>query len=183
MHCRKNENIPNFVLSPLCMVCVCVCVYVCVCVWIYIIPDSNYLSIFLSISKISSKEIKLLLFDSTFMLTWCKCSPKQTNTGNLQCYEVIFIFRLPQYFPWKTLQSSLPPIWFVLKQFWKTDFWTPLSLKDLNKNKPVLVKIRHEDMFALCLHAITITLLFNIMYPVSNLFLSLLRNGRNIVSS
>ena len=36
MHCRKNENIPNFVLSPLCMVCVCVCVcvcvYVCVCV-------------------------------------------------------------------------------------------------------------------------------------------------------
>ena len=89
------------------------------------------------------------------------------NKQTLETYNVmkwsLFLDSL-NIFHGKTLQSSLPPIWFVLKQFWKADFWTPLSLKDLNKNKPVLVKIRHEDMFALCLHAITIyaTIQYNV---------------------
>ena len=41
-----------------------------------------------------------------------------------------------------------------LKIFLKTDFWTPLSYKDLSKNKPLLVTIIYEDIFVLCLHAI-----------------------------
>ena len=89
------------------------------------------------------------------------------NKQTLQTYSVmkwsLFLDTL-NIFHGKTLQLSLPAIWFVLKQFWKTDFWTPLSLKKLNENKPVLVTIRYEDIFALCLQAITIyaTIQYNI---------------------
>ena len=51
------------------------CLCICTCACIYIIPILTYLSIFLSTFKISSKEIKLL-FDSSFMLTWCNWAPK-----------------------------------------------------------------------------------------------------------
>ena len=53
---------------------------------------SNFnLYVHLSICMVSSKEIKLHLSDSSFMLTLCNCRPKYTNTGNLQCDLVIFI--------------------------------------------------------------------------------------------
>ena len=53
---------------------------------------SNFnLSVYLSISKVSGKEIKLLLFDSSFMLNWCNWPPKYANTGNLQCDLAIFV--------------------------------------------------------------------------------------------
>ena len=55
-------------------VCVCLCVFVCVC--IYIILILIYLSIFLYVCTISCKEMKLRLFDSNFMLTWCSWTPK-----------------------------------------------------------------------------------------------------------
>ena len=62
------------------------------CVYIYIIPILIYLSIFLSIFKVSSKEIKLLLSYSSSMLTWCNWQPNYTNTGNLQCDNQWFSF-------------------------------------------------------------------------------------------
>ena len=48
--------------------CIIVCVCVCVCVCTDIIQILIYLLIFPSIFKVSSKEIKLLLFDSIIML-------------------------------------------------------------------------------------------------------------------
>ena len=47
------------------------------CVSIYIVPVLINLSIFLSVFKVSSKEIKLLRWDSNFMRTWFNCPPQQ----------------------------------------------------------------------------------------------------------
>ena len=59
-------------------------IYVCVCM--YVIPTLIYLSNFLYIFKVSSKEIKLLLFDSSFMqLGAIDCPNKRT----LELYSVI----------------------------------------------------------------------------------------------
>ena len=38
----------------------------------------------------------------------------------------------------------------------KTVFWTPLSSKYLSKTEPLLLRVRHEGIFALCPGAITI---------------------------
>ena len=69
---------------------------------IYIIPVLRYLSVFIFVFKVSSKEIKLLLFDSSFMLCWSFGHP---NNQTLEIYNVILwssldiMFRLPKYFP------------------------------------------------------------------------------------
>ena len=52
----------------MCVYGVCVCVFVCVCVCMYLKFFQFFKSILLSISKVSSKEIKLLLSVSSFML-------------------------------------------------------------------------------------------------------------------
>ena len=52
-------------------VCDCVCVCACVCTCVFTLLQFIYPSIF----KFSSKEIKLLLFYSSFMLTSCNWSP------------------------------------------------------------------------------------------------------------
>ena len=52
-----------------------VCMYVCIC-----------LSIFLPVFKVSSKEIKVILFDSSFMLT---CAIGHSNMQTLKAYNVI----------------------------------------------------------------------------------------------
>ena len=59
-----------------------ICIYIYIYIYIYIFMRLYvftfliHLSVFLSISKILVTEIQLLLFDSSFMLTWCDWPPK-----------------------------------------------------------------------------------------------------------
>ena len=66
-------------------------IYININIYITIMLFQFYLSIFLFIYQVSSKEIKLLLFDSCFQLTLCNQKTKKTNTGNIQCDIVIIV--------------------------------------------------------------------------------------------
>ena len=57
-------------------VCVCVCVFVCMYLHYSNINLFAYFPIFLSIFKVSSKEIKLLFLYSCLILTWRNCPRK-----------------------------------------------------------------------------------------------------------
>ena len=72
----------------------------CVCVPYIHYSNSDLPVRLFSIFKASSKEIKLFLFYSSFILALCNWPPKSSNTGILQCDLVIFIiFWILWYFP------------------------------------------------------------------------------------